>query len=124
MIMFCGLPTSVATLPILALVAIAIRCGSIGSLPRRITAMTSGVSTKQIVSFTSNAKRVPDVSIRYSSRRPGVRENSNTMSAAHSKKRAREKICGHEHHREQQHNRVVVDRAISALRCHYPGGDH
>jgi hypothetical protein len=32
---------------------------SIGSLPRRITAMTSGVSTKQIMSLTSNAERVP-----------------------------------------------------------------
>jgi len=35
------------------------REGSIGSLPRRITAMTSGVSTKQIMSLTSNAERVP-----------------------------------------------------------------
>jgi len=64
MIMFCGLPTSVATLPILALVASAIRYGSIGSSPRRIAAMTSGVSTKQIVSLTSNAERIPDVSVR------------------------------------------------------------
>ena len=64
MIMFCGLPTSVATLPMLALVASAIRYGSSGSFPRRITAMTSGVNIKQIVSFISNADRVPDVSIR------------------------------------------------------------
>ena len=62
--LFCGLPTSVATLPMLALVASAIRYGSSGSFPRRITAMTSGVNIKQIVSFISNADRVPDVSIR------------------------------------------------------------
>ena len=63
MIMFCGLPTSVATLPMLALVASAIRYGSSGSLPRRITAMTSGVNIRQIVSLTSNAERIPDVSV-------------------------------------------------------------
>ena len=63
-IMFCGLPTSVATLPMFALVASAIRYGSMGSLPRRITAITSGVSIKQIVSLTSSAERTPDVSVR------------------------------------------------------------
>ena len=64
MIMFCGFPTSVATLPILALVASAIRNGSSGSLPRLITATTSGVNIKQIVSLTSSADRIPDVSVR------------------------------------------------------------
>ena len=62
--MFCGLPTSVATLPMFALVASAIRYGSSGSLPRRITAITSGVSIRQIVSFTSSAERTPEVSVR------------------------------------------------------------
>ena len=34
------------------------------------------------------------------------------------------KIRGHQHHREQQDDRVVVDRAISALRRHHPGRNH
>ena len=34
------------------------------------------------------------------------------------------KVGGHQHHREQEHDGVIVDRAIGALRCHYPGGDH
>ena len=87
--MFCGLPTSVATLPTLALVASAIRYGNSGSLPRRITAITSGVNIRQIVSLTSNAERIPDVSVKYSNSRCGVRENLRTTSAAHSKKWAR-----------------------------------
>src|SRR6266513_2957079 len=88
-IMFCGLPTSVATLPMFALVASAIRYGSNGNFPRRMTAITSGVSIKQIVSLTSKAERIPDVSMRYSSSRSGVRANPRTTSAAHSKKCAR-----------------------------------
>jgi len=48
----------------LALVASAMRYGSRGSFPRRITAITRGVSIKQIVSLTSNAERIPDVSVR------------------------------------------------------------
>jgi hypothetical protein len=89
MIMFCGFPTNVATLPMLALVASAIRNGSSGSLPRRMIATTSGVSIKQIVSLTSNADRIPDISIRKSNIRCGVRENFKTTSAAQSKKCAR-----------------------------------
>ena len=49
MIMFCGLPTSVATLPMLALVASASRYGSNGNRPRMMTATTSGVSNRQTV---------------------------------------------------------------------------
>jgi hypothetical protein len=64
MITFCGFPTRVATLPMLALVASAIRYGKVGSLPRRITAITSGVSIKQTVSLTSRAERIPDVSVK------------------------------------------------------------
>jgi hypothetical protein len=37
MIMFCGFPTSVATLPMFALVVSAIKYGSSGNFPRRIT---------------------------------------------------------------------------------------
>ena len=62
--MFCGFPTRVATLPMFALVASAIRYGSMGSLPRRITVITRGVSIRQIVSLTSSAERIPDVSVR------------------------------------------------------------
>jgi hypothetical protein len=46
MIMFCGLPTSVATLPMFALVARAMRYGNSGKFPRRITATTSCVSIR------------------------------------------------------------------------------
>ena len=56
MIMFCGFPTSVATLPRFALRAN--RYGGRGSFPRTITATTRGVSIKQIVSLTSNAERI------------------------------------------------------------------
>jgi hypothetical protein len=34
-----------------------------GNLPRLITATTSGVSIRQIVSFTNSAERIPEVSV-------------------------------------------------------------
>ena len=34
------------------------------------------------------------------------------------------KVGRHQHHREQEHDRVIVDSAIRTLRCHYPGGNH
>ena len=64
MIMFCGLPTSVATLPRLALMASAKRYGGSGSRPRIITVTTSGVSMRHTVSLTSSADNPPEVSIR------------------------------------------------------------
>ena len=64
MIMFCGLPTSVATLPMFELVASAIRYGSKGNFPRWITVTTSGVNIRQIVSFTKSAERIPEINVR------------------------------------------------------------
>jgi hypothetical protein len=64
MIMFCGLPTSVATLPMFALVANAIRYGKSGKRPRTITATTRGVSIRQTESLTSNAESSAEATTR------------------------------------------------------------
>ena len=63
-IMFCGLPTRVATLPMLALIARARRYGVNGSRPRTITVTTRGVSIRHTVSFTRSAESMPDVQTR------------------------------------------------------------
>src|SRR2546429_333616 len=124
MIMFCGLPTSVATLPMLALVASAIRYGSSGSFPRRITAMTSGVNSKQdrVIHEQRRKSSRSKHQVKQQSPRCAGKFQYN-LSGSFEKTRER-KVGGHQHHREQEHDRVIVDRAIGALRCHYPGGDH
>src|SRR5439155_4491525 len=119
MIIFCGFPTGVATLPMFALVARATRNGSSGSFPRLITATTSGVSIKQIVSLTSSAERIPEVSVTYSKRaRRGSREIQNQVRGPFEKMREIE-IGRDEHHAQQQYKRVVVDGAICAFRGHH-----
>jgi len=62
MMMFCGLPVIVATLPMFDAVATANRYGMGLRLTPTMISSTSGVITKQIVSFTKKAESVPDAS--------------------------------------------------------------
>ena len=57
------LPTSVATLPMFALIASATDTARAG-FARTITATTSGVSIRHTVSFTSNADKIPECQVK------------------------------------------------------------
>lgn len=57
--MFWALPTMVATLPTLAPMATARRNGTGGYPSPAVASSTSGVSSRQIVSFTNSAERTP-----------------------------------------------------------------
>ena len=70
-IMFCGLPVIVATLPIFAAMATARRYGIGFRRSRRVISSTSGVSTRHMVSFTKNAEKKPDTSTIAASSRMG-----------------------------------------------------
>ena len=59
MSMFWGLPVIVATLPILEDVATASRNGSGLTRIRRVIVSTSGAITRQMMSFTKKAERIP-----------------------------------------------------------------
>lgn len=53
-----------------------------------------------------------------------MRENLKTACAAQVEKMCEIKIGRDEHHREQEHDRIEVDRAISALGRHDAARDH
>ena len=61
MIMFWGLPTRVAELPMLAEVARAIRKGPKGRFALLHVAIRAGVRKRQTVSFTRRAERTPEI---------------------------------------------------------------
>jgi hypothetical protein len=66
--MFCGLPVTVATLPIFDAVATATRYGMGGSSRRRAMCNTNGVMTRHTMSFTRNAESKPQVKMTVGSR--------------------------------------------------------
>ena len=63
MSMFCGLPIIVATDPILAEAASAIKYGIGFISPLLVISNKSGVNIKTIVSFKKSADKIPEVKI-------------------------------------------------------------
>ena len=57
--MFCGLPVIVATLPMLEPVATPRSSGTGERLVKRAASMTIGANTRQMVSLTKSADRMP-----------------------------------------------------------------
>ena len=88
MIMFCGLPVSVAVEPMLAASARPIRCGFGSSRSRRARCSTSGVSARQTTSLTSTADSSPDSAIVAASSPLGLRTRASDQPARRSKKPA------------------------------------
>jgi len=86
MMMFCGLPVIVATLPIFDAVATASRYGMGWRLTAVTSSSTSGVITKQIVSFTKKAESVPDASAMATSSASGRRTCVAIQSVTRRKK--------------------------------------
>ena len=83
--MFCGFPVTESTEPTFAPIASPIKYAFGRSRSGPSAASSTGVTTRQIVSFTKNADRRPPPTTTPSSRRSGVRARCNTHSAAHSK---------------------------------------
>ena len=83
--MFCGLPVTESTEPTLAPIARPMRYGVGRTRSGPSAASSTGVTTRQIVSFTKNADNSPPPTTTPRSRRSGVRARRSTHSAAHSK---------------------------------------
>src|SRR5262245_7894165 len=87
-IMFCGLPTTVATLPAFAPIASAIRNGTGASPACAASSSTSGVSSTHTVSLTTSADRTPESSVVSTSSTRGDRVAPSTRATAQPKKPA------------------------------------
>lgn len=83
--MFCGLPTSVATLPVFAPVASASKNGSRGSFQQQIQSTTMGAPNTHTASFVTSAPATPEPQKRSASKRPFVRARAASSGAARSK---------------------------------------
>ena len=84
MSMFCGLPVIVATLPMLDAVATASRCGSAFTPSRLVAVRTKGTITRQMMSLTKKADRIPLVNMTVGNRCCGFRRVT-TSSVIQSK---------------------------------------
>ncbi len=90
MIMFCGLPVSVAVEPMLAARASPIRCGRGSRRNRRARCKTSGVRARQTTSLTSSADSTAESPIVAASRPSGqLSARPGATPARRSKKPAR-----------------------------------
>jgi hypothetical protein len=83
--MFCGLPTTVATEPTLAAVASATRNGTGGSDAAAASSTTSGVIASTMVSLRKTAESSPDAATTRASSWRGVRAEAATRCATSPK---------------------------------------
>jgi len=83
--MFCGLPVTETTEPAFAPIARPIRYGVGLTRSGPSAASSTGVTTRQIVSFTNRADRSPPPTTTPNSSRSGVRARCRIHSAANSK---------------------------------------
>jgi len=83
--MFCGLPVTDTTDPTLAPIASPIRYGLGLTRSGPSAASSTGVTTRQMVSFTNSAESSPPPTTTPSNKRSGVRARARIHSAAHSK---------------------------------------
>ena len=108
-IMFCGLPVMVATLPILAAMATASRYGTGLRRSRPVISSTSGVSTRHMVSLTKKAEKTPEtrtMPLKQEQRTVGMLDHP---GADHGEESREPQIGHHDHHAEQQQDGVVID---------------
>ena len=107
---FCGLPTSEQALPTFEETARAIRYGAAGCSSRLVTRKSNGANIRQIVSFMNSAERTP-----------GESEDA----ALHDLEEARQlEVAEHDHHAEQEEDRVEVDRALRLVESDDAERDH
>src|SRR5579864_1472394 len=123
MSMFCGLPVIVATLPIFEAVATASKNGSGCRRILLVRTKTKGTITKQTMSFTRNADRIPEVKITAGRNARGCRCFS-TASVVHSKKPER---CRLPTISIMENSRTIVGKSIrrrASRGGHEPECDH
>ena len=82
MIMFCGLPVMVMTLPMLAAVARARRYGAAGTPAWAVISRSSGVPSRHTVSLSSKAAPAPAVNTTRANRVCGLRQRLKARKAS------------------------------------------
>ena len=123
-IMFCGLPVMVATLPMFDAMATASRYGTGLRPSRRVISSTSGVSTRHMVSLTKNAEKTPATSTMPESSTQRAVRVIHHPGADQGEEAGEPQVGHHDHHAEEQDDGVVVDGRVGLLHGENVEGQH